>query len=140
MNLQISLLEPDAAARGETGRFRPLVQSQDADVKRSRRFLSARRHCQLHVFDCVDFHYSHIFLGQLEADCLDIHLSWALYFASKGVQNSKRALIIVSAMFYPLCFCWIGEHCMWQELGRLAPTAYIAEYPCAEELRRRALS
>ena len=71
MDLQLSLLKPDAAARGETGRFGFLGQSQDADIERSRRFLSIRRHCQLHVFDCVDFHFTHIFLGLLEADCLD---------------------------------------------------------------------
>jgi hypothetical protein len=71
MDLQISLLEPDAAARGETGRFGFLGQSQDADIKRPRRFFSVRRHCQLHVFNCVDFHFNHIFQVLLETDCLD---------------------------------------------------------------------
>jgi hypothetical protein len=33
----------------------------------------------------------------------------------------------------------IEEHRMEQELGRLGPMAYIAEYLCVEELRRRAL-
>src|SRR5215510_67652 len=60
MNLQISLLEPDAAARGETRRFGLLGQSQDADIESPRRLFSVRRHCQLHVFDCVDFHFNHI--------------------------------------------------------------------------------
>src|SRR5262245_20247996 len=60
MNLQISLLEPYAAAFGETRRFGFLVQSQDTGIERSRRFLSIWRHCQLHVFDCVDFHFNYI--------------------------------------------------------------------------------
>src|SRR5215470_5091700 len=89
MNLQTSLLEPDAASRGETGWFGLLGQSQDAGIERPRRFLSVRRHCQLHVFDCVDFHFNYIFLGLFEADCLDVYLSRILYFASEGAQSWK---------------------------------------------------
>src|SRR5215813_5822417 len=89
MDLQFSLLEPDAAALGKTRRFRLFRQSQDAGIERPRRFLSVRRHCQLYVFDCVDFHFNYIFLGLFEADCLDVYLSHILYFASEGAQSWK---------------------------------------------------
>src|SRR5215470_7500997 len=64
MNLQLSLPEPDAAARGETRRFRLLGQSQDPDVEGPRRLFSVRWHCELHVFDCVDFHFNNIVTGR----------------------------------------------------------------------------
>src|SRR5262245_15843212 len=70
MNLQTPLLEPDAAARGETRRFGLLGQSQDAGIERPRRFLSVRRHCQLHVFDCVDFHFNYIFWDYMRLTAL----------------------------------------------------------------------
>src|SRR5262245_43688599 len=90
MNLQTSLLEPDAAARGETRRFGLLGQSQDACIERPRQLFFVWRHRQLHVFDSVNFHFNYIFLGLLEPDRLDVHLSHKLYFASKGAQNSNR--------------------------------------------------
>src|SRR5215475_5466339 len=90
MNLQISLLEPDAAARGETRWFGLLGQPQDAGIERPRRFLSVRRHCQLHMFNRVYFHFDHIILELLEAGCLDVHLSSILYFASEGAQSMKH--------------------------------------------------
>src|SRR5215510_9091914 len=65
MNFQFSLLEPGTAARGETGRFGLLGQSQDAGIERPRRLLSVRRHRQLHVFDCVNFHLTTVFLNDL---------------------------------------------------------------------------
>jgi hypothetical protein len=70
MKLQSALLEPDAATRGETRRFGLLSQSQNAGVKRPSRFLSVRRHCQLHVFDCVDFHFNYIFRDYLRLTAL----------------------------------------------------------------------
>lgn len=70
MNFQVSQFEPDAAARGEAGWFGFLGQSQDAGVERPRRFLSIRRHCQLHVFDCVDFHFNPIFRDYLRLTAL----------------------------------------------------------------------
>src|SRR5215467_12201559 len=60
MNLQLSLLKPDAAPFGEMRRFWLLSQSQDANIEGSRRILSIWRHCQLHMFDCVDFHFNRI--------------------------------------------------------------------------------
>src|SRR5262245_9798157 len=56
MNLQPFLLEPDATALGETGRFGSLSQPQNANIESPRRLLSVRRHCQLHMFNRVDFH------------------------------------------------------------------------------------
>src|SRR5262249_11325418 len=73
MNLQLSLLEPDAAALGETRWFGLLGQSKDADIERPRRFLSVRWHCQLHMFNCVDF-YFHMSRSQVLAS-LSVNLS-----------------------------------------------------------------
>ena len=56
MYFEITSLEPAAPTFGEVCRFWHLFDTERVPIKRSRTFLAARRHGQLHMFDSPDSH------------------------------------------------------------------------------------
>jgi hypothetical protein len=65
VNLHFTILEPAAAARGETGRFFGLRDSEDSLIEFSGIALSARGHCEQDMIQPADAH-RFTFLGPIE--------------------------------------------------------------------------